>query len=390
MKCVRADVVFTGRAVERDRYLIFEGNLLRGLSPRPRGTQIGECAVMTPAFVDAHSHIAIHRHGHPAAESESNDHLDSILPLPDVLDSVQMDDAALREAVEWGTLYSCVLPGSANLISGLSAVIRHHAPFSTAALVGRAGIKGALGYNPMGAKERKGTRPSTRMGAMAVLRGRLLAVREKARKARLKGGKGRKADAELTAEEQILQELLTRKTRLRVHAHMTDDIAALLRLVDDFKLDVTVEHAMDVDRPAIFAELRKRGIPVIYGPVETSASKVELRHKSWRNARCLLDSGVRFGLMTDHPVTPSAQILQQTRYLLRAGLSKQGAIELITRTNAEILGIERLLGTLERGKWASFLCWNGDPFDLASHPTAVYCEGELLMPSVSSLGQRQR
>lgn len=378
MKCVRADVVYTGRTVERDRYLVFEDNLLRGVSPRPRGTQVGACAVLTPAFVDAHSHIAIHRHGHPAAESESNDHLDSILPLPDVLDSVQMDDAALQEAVDWGTLYSCVLPGSANLISGRSAVIRHHAPFSTAALIGRAGIKGALGYNPMGAKERKGTRPSTRMGAMAVLRGKLLAVRAKSRKAQPARGKGRGTAEDLTAEEQVLQELLLRKTRLRVHAHMTDDIVALLRLVDEFRLDVSVEHAMDVNRPEVFAELRKRGIAVIYGPVETSASKVELRHKSWRNARCLLESGVRFGLMSDHPVTQSGQILQQTRYLLRAGLSKQGAVELITRVNAELLGIERLLGTLERGKWASFICWNGDPFDLASHPVAVYGEGELL------------
>ncbi len=377
MKCVHAATVYTGHSVKRDQYLLFEGATLKGLSPRRQGTQVGECAVMTPAFIDAHSHIGIHRHGHPSAESESNDHLDSILPLPDVLDSVQMDDAAFREALEWGTLYSCVLPGSANLLSGRSAIIRHHAAFSTEALIGRAGIKAALGYNLMGARELKGTRPSTRMGALAVLRGRLRAVQAKARKVRARRG-GQRGNTDLTAEEQALQDVLARKTRLRVHAHKTDDIAALLRLVDEFMLDVSVEHAMDVNTPAIFVELRKRGIPVVFGPVETSAGKVELRNKNWRNARHLIESGVRFGLMTDHPVTPSGQILQQTRFLLRAGLGKQGALELITRVNADILGIGRFLGTLDRGKWASFLCWNGDPFDLATHPIAVYGEGQLL------------
>jgi imidazolonepropionase-like amidohydrolase len=59
-------------------------------------------------------------------------------------------------------------------------------------------------------------------------------------------------------------------------------------------------------------------------------------------------------------------------------LSKQQALELVTRKNAEILGIDDRLGTLEPGKWASFICWNGDPFDLASYPTAVYAEGRWL------------
>ena len=30
------------------------------------------------------------------------------------------------------------------------------------------------------------------------------------------------------------------------------------------------------------------------------------------------------------------------------------------------------------GKWASFTCWNGDPFDLTAYPVAVYGGGELL------------
>ncbi|MEF8824577.1 MAG: hypothetical protein V5B78_12340 [Desulfohalobiaceae bacterium] len=42
------------------------------------------------------------------------------------------------------------------------------------------------------------------------------------------------------------------------------------------------------------------------------------------------------------------------------------------------MGLQDVLGTLEQGKWASFICWNGDPFHLASYPVAVYGEGRLL------------
>jgi len=379
VQCIRAEQVFTGRELRGRVYLAFEGSRIVGLSAAPRGAVVDQCAVLTPALIDAHSHIGIHRFGEPAAEGESNESLDSILPLPDVLDSINMDDPAFAHSVAWGTVYSCVLPGSANLLSGQSAVVRHLAPDSSAALIARAGIKAALGYNPMAAQNRKGSRPSTRMGAVSLLRGKLRNLKAKLDRRTGRGGKAGKNAADgpsdLTAEDSILCDILRGRVRLRVHAHKIDDIAALLRLVDEFGLRVSVEHAMSVDRPEIFRELRRRRIPVVYGPVETSASKVELLHKDWRNARHLIESGVEFGLMTDHPVTPSWALLQQSRSLLRCGLSKDRALETVTRINAALLGMDDRLGTLDRGKWASFVCWNGDPFDLACHPVAVYAEG---------------
>ena len=94
-------------------------------------------------------------------------------------------------------------------------------------------------------------------------------------------------------------------------------------------------------------------------------------------------SGVQFGLMSDHPVTLARQLFLQTRWFLRSGMSGQQAIELVSSKNARILGIDDRLGTLEKGKWASFICWGGDPFDLASYPAAVYGEGNLLFSDPS-------
>lgn len=377
MNCVYGKMIYTGKSVLEDRYLVFEGKKISGLSKSPGGALLGKYPVITPAFIDAHSHIGMARAGEPNKEAESNDHLDSILPLPDALDSVQMDDPSFRDAVEMGVLYSCVLPGSGNILSGQSAVIRNYAKNSTDALIGRAGIKGAFGYNPMSTQDWKGQRPSTRMGAAAVLRKRLDEVLQKQEKRQNAKG-ARKGEILFSAEEKALLDLLSGKKVLRAHVHKIDDIAVLLRLVDEFGLKVTVEHAMDVHRPEILMALKKRRIPVVYGPIDAFAYKVELKHENWRNVRHLLESGVDFGLMTDHPVTPARQIFLQTRWFLRAGFSKQQAVELVSRKNAEILGIDDVLGCIEKGKWASFIGWNQDPFDLASFPVGVYGEGELL------------
>ena len=382
MNSIFGKTIYTGKSVVSDAHLVFNGRKIVGISKTTKGELLGKFSVLTPAFIDPHSHIGMARSGEPSRDGEANDHLDSILALNDALDSVQMDDKALADAVESGVLYSCVVPGSGNIIGGQSAVIRNYAPDSSRAFIGRAGLKAAFGYNPMSTRDWKGQRPTTRMGAIAILRARLLEVQRKDRQYRKAKG-GKKEEIIFTAEDRVLQNLLTGKDRLRAHVHKIDDIAALLRLVDEFKIAIAVEHASDVYRPDIFKELKKRKIPVVYGPIDSFAYKVELKHEDWRNIRHLLASRVQFGLMSDHPVTLARQLFLQTRWFVRAGMSKQQAIELVSRQNARILGIDEQLGTLARGKWASFICWNGDPFDLTNYPVAVYGEGDLLFCDAS-------
>jgi len=377
MNSIYAKKIYTGRKIVADAYVVFSGNRFAGVSHKAKGSVLGKFPIITPAFVDPHSHIGMARAGEPNDQSEANDQTDSILALVDALDSVQMDDSAFKDAVEMGVLYSCVVPGSGNIIGGKSAVVRNYAKNSTAALIARAGLKSAFGFNPMKTDMWKGRRPTTRMGAFSILRAKLDQVRQKITKhRRAKGSK--KKDILFSAEENVLKEVLAGKTRLRAHVHKIDDIAALLRLVDEFKIKIVVDHAVDVHEPEIFQELKRRRIPVVYGPMDCFAYKVELKHENWRNLRHLIESEVELGLMSDHPVTLARQLLLQTRWFMRAGFSKQDAIELISHKNARILGIDDRVGTIAKGKWASFICWNGDPFDLKNYPVAVYGEGELL------------
>ena len=377
MDAIFAKTIYTGKRIASNAHVIFNGQKIAGVSTSASGKLLGKYAVITPAFVDAHSHIGMARAGEPSDQGEANDQSESILALADALDSVQMDDSALQDAVEMGVLYSCVVPGSGNIIGGNSAVIRNYAPNSTDALIARAGLKSAFGFNPMKNHHWKGKRPTTRMGALAILRGKLDDVRQKFQKYR-SAKASKKHNIVFSAEEKVLQDILARKTCLRAHVHKIDDIAALLRLMDDYKIKIVVDHAMDVHDPKIFQELKRRKIPVVYGPIDSFAYKVELKHENWRNIRHLIASKVEFGLMSDHPVTLARQLLLQTRWFMRVGLSKQEAIELISRKNSRILGIDDRIGTLEKGKWASFICWNGDQFDLTTYPVAVYGEGELL------------
>jgi imidazolonepropionase-like amidohydrolase len=372
---LRGAVIYTGIGTVRDGYLNVEDATIADLGDQAQGESRGTYPVITPAFIDAHSHMGLIRAGEPSAEAEANEQMDTMLAHADVLDSIQMDDKGFQDSVESGVLYSCVLPGSGNIIGGNSAVIRNYAPHTNAALIRRSGIKAAFGYNPMSTREWQGQRPFTRMGALAILRARLREVQNKMAK---EEAKREEADVVYSAEEAVLKDILQGTERLRVHVHKADDIAALLRFVNEFGLDIVVEHTGDIHEAGVYEELAQRGIPVVYGPMDSLAYKVELKHDDWRNIRYLIDSGVEFGLMTDHPVILQKMLLFELRWFLRMGYSKEDALAIITQKNAKILGIDDVLGTLEPGKWASCVCWNGDPFSLESYPVAVYAEGKLV------------
>ncbi len=380
LKAIKADLLYTGRPGEvlRNAYLVWEGSkLLDVTQTRPEEAELLDFgpSVVTPAFIDGHSHIGMDRAGEPSSEGEANEKFDSVLPLVDALHSIYMDDVSFKESVEWGVLYSCVLPGSGNIIGGKAVVIRNYAPDIQEAFMKYAGIKAAFGYNPRSTTEWKGTRPYTRMGAVSILRKWLIKAKDALKL--VEGGK--KAPEEIEPELRGLFPVLKGEERLRVHVHKTDDVMGLLMIRKEFDLRITIEHAGDVHTYEAFRKIKDEGVPIIYGPIDAFSYKTELKHESWRNVEHLVKAKPFFGLMSDHPVTLQRNLYLQLRFFLRFGMSKSEAISIITKNNAEILGIGDALGTLERGKLASFVVWNGDPFELSSHPIYVVGEGKELL-----------
>ena len=153
MKIIKANTLFDGIYEKKNCFIGFEDDLIKFVNstkPNDNNAEIiaeGENIVVTPAFIDSHSHIGLVRAGEPSAEAEDNEHLDSIYPLANAIHSIYMDDPAFSDSIESGVLYSTVLPGSSNIIGGKSVLIRNFAKDIEEAYLKDIGIKIALGYN---------------------------------------------------------------------------------------------------------------------------------------------------------------------------------------------------------------------------------------------------
>ncbi len=373
MRFFKANMLYDGITSRKDVYVGFEGKEIKYVGPdKPDGENLGE-GVVTPAFIDSHSHIGMDRAGEPYLESEANEKFQAILPLARAIDSVYMDDEAFNGSVEAGILYSTVLPGSGNIMGGMGSLVRNYAKNVDEAFVKDIGVKMALGYNPRSTTEWKGERPSTRMGAIAMLREQLL----QARKTKALLDSGKKTIDEIDSKMEIFMKILSGEIRIMCHLHREDDALQLLKLSDTFGLKPIINHGIDFYRPEIFNLVREKGIPMVYGPLDSHPYKVELKHESWRNCKLVYDSGVKFSLMSDHPVILQRNLFLTVRHFMRFGATREECISYLTSRPAEILNLPDL-GKVEAGRKASLVLWNGDPFSLESYPVKVVGEGNLV------------
>lgn len=375
MKFVKATTLYNDGKVLKDIYIGFDKTITSIGTEKPQGEIVAE-GYVTPAFIDAHSHIGMVRAGEPSGEDESNEHMDSIYPLSNALHSVYMDDAAFRDSVENNVLYSVVLPGSGNPIGGKAVLLRNFGTNIKDAYVQDIGIKAALGYNPRSVKDWNGKRPSTRMGAIALLRERFI----KARKLISQLENDKKTEDEIEPLDEVFMKILKGEDKLMVHLHREDDAYVLMSMIDEFGFKAIVNHGMDFYRPEVLHDMKKRGISLIYGPLDSHPYKVELKHESWRNCKLIMDSGVRFCMMSDHPVILQRNLFLTMRHFMKFGMSREEAVSKLTVEPAEILGIKQL-GRIEKGFLASFTVWDKDPFEIDAQPRAVIAEGESVLES---------
>ncbi len=381
MQAVRGELVYTGgEEVLKGAFIVYdeERGIIRSITKeKPECEVIAEVEVITPAFIDAHSHIGMARAGEHPNERETNERMDPLVTLADAIDSVYMDDPSFKESIEHGVLYSCVLPGSGNLVGGKAVVIRNYASTIERAFIRYAGLKAALGFNPRSTTEWKGTRPFTRMGVAAMLREILMKARNEMKLVE----EGKKRIEEVEPKIAALFPVLRGKEKLRVHVHKMDDVITLFRIKREFNLNVVIDHACDIWTEEGFRRIKEEGVPIVYGPVDAFAYKTELKHESWRNVEKLVKVKPFFGLMTDHPVVLQRNLFLQLRFFRRFGMSRAECISVITSKNARILGLDDILGKLEPGKWASMILWNGDPFSLESYPIMAIAEGRVVYKS---------
>ncbi|HYF01602.1 MAG TPA: amidohydrolase family protein, partial [Planctomycetota bacterium] len=171
----------------------------------------------------------------------------------------------------------------------------------------------------------------------------------------------------------VVSEAHNYKVKVTGHARSTSSIKNAVRAGFD-----SLEHATFLDAEALDLLLERR-IPVVHAlrfeeasiergkefgmPQSVIDGHKETLEAGIDSARRLLEAGGRVGLGGDFGFAwnPHGEYAKEITFFVKTvGLSPLRALSCATKTGAEILGLEKEIGTLEAGKRADVLVVDGD------------------------------
>ena len=330
-----------------------------------------------PGFIDAHTHLGLWEDGMGYEGADGNEETDPITPQLNPIDGINPMDNTFKEAYQGGITSVCTTPGSANVMGGQCIAIKTFGRrIDNMVIKNPVASKIAFGENPKSCYGRDEKMPQTRMAIASLLRENLKKAEEYMEELELYMEHEDHDKPEYDIRLESLIPVLKGEIPFKVHAHRADDMFTAIRISKEFDIKLTLDHC--TEGHLIAEELLEEGYPVIVGPSLSERSKIELRNLTFDTAGILSNTGLNVSLTTDHPVIPVQYLPICAGIAVKHGMKKEDAIKAMTINPAITLGIDNKVGSIEIGKDADIVIWDGDPLEIQTNVLYTIINGKVV------------
>ena len=330
---------------------------------------------VTPGVIDIHSHLGDYPSPGVAAHQDGNEATSPTTPEVWVEHSVWPQDPGFSRALANGGVTSLqILPGSANLMGGRSVTLKNVPSRTVQGMKfpgAPYGFKMACGENPKRVYGNRGQMPSTRMGNFALSRATWLRAKAYA--------EGERKDRDLGME--TLAGVLDGEILVHNHCYRADEMALVLDMAKEMGYRAgTFHHA--VESYKIGDLLREAGVcSAVWA--DWYGFKMEAYDAIPENAALIHNAGACVVIHSDDEnliqrLNQEAAKAQASGRRMGIDIPDAEVIGWFTLNAARAMGIDSMTGSLEPGKMADVILWNGDPLSVYTRPEKVWIDGALL------------
>jgi imidazolonepropionase-like amidohydrolase len=345
--------------------------------PAPAGVTVidAQGKYVTPGIVDAHSHIAL--------DDDVNEATSPVTPQMMMKDAFNYQDKEIYRALAGGVTTSLLLHGSANMIGGQAVVIKHKYGATRDEMIfpnAPGSIKFASGENPKRVYGGRDQLPSTRMGNFAVQRQALVEAQDYMKEwdsynEKVKRGDKDAAPPKRDLKLEALADVLRGKLMVQIHCYRSDEMLTEMAMAKEFGYNLRAfHHAVEAYKVADQLAANNVGIA-------TWADWWGFKQEAWDaipwNAVIAMRKGVRVAIKSDSE-DYTRRLNQDAAKIMRyGGATEEEALKMITLNAAWIIGVDDRVGSIDVGKDADLVIWDGYPLSSYGVPEKVIIDGDV-------------
>lgn len=374
---VRGDIVYTmaGDAITDGVVLIRDGKIERVGSASgidiPSNYRVMTASVVTPGLIDAHSTVGLSGIYNQPHEQDQLDRSDAIQPELRAIDGYNPREELVAYLRDRGitTVHTGHGPGA--VVSGQTMVAKTHGNTIAEVLIdSTAAVAATLGPGV----SQNFDSPGTRSKGVAALRQALVRADEYRRKRNGVDSEERPA-RDLTLD--VLSDVLDGRIPLLVTAQRATEIMTALRLAEEFGFRLILDGASEAY--LVMDEIQRAGVPVIVHPsmVRTTG---EFTNASLETAAKLREAGIPIAFQSGYEayVPKTRVVLFEAAIAAANGMTMEDALATLTIDAARLLQLNDRIGSLEAGKDADVVLFDGDPLEYTTHVCGVIIDGEVV------------
>lgn len=372
---IKAETVYTvsGNPITNGIVLVKNGKIEAvgtGLSI-PAGYKVYETKVVTPGLVDARSLVGISGALNIPTDQDQLEKSSPIQPDLRAIDAYNPNEVLVKVIRDYGVTTIHTGHGIGALVSGQTMIAKT-----------KAGNVETVTINPLcmmamtlgPSVERNFTSPGTSAKQVAMIRSELLKAQTYQKKRADKDSTKRPAK---DLKMEVLSQLLSGEIKALITANSSKDIMSAIRLAKEFNFKLVLDGAAEAY--LLIPEIKNAKAEIVLHATmaRNSGDMINMNRES---AAILTAAGIPVSIETGFEgYVPKTRILLfEAALAITNGLSFNDALKCVTLNPSRLLGIEKRVGSIEKGKDADLVLYNGDPFEYLSKVCMVMIDGEVV------------
>jgi len=369
---IKAETIYTvsGSPIRNGIVLVKDGkieNVGTGLSI-PEGYKIFETKVLSPGLVDARTLVGISGSLNIPTDQDQLDKTSPIQPDLRAIDAYNPEEKLVKVVRDYGITTIHTGHGVGALVSGQTMIAKTKVgTVETVVLQPLSMLAMTLGPSVSS----NFTSPGTKAKQVAMIRTEFIKAQSYQEK-QTENDTTKRPAADLKMD--ALVKLLNGEIKALITANSSNDIMSAIRLAKEFNFKLVINGAAEAYRLIPEIKAAKAEIVLHATMARNGGDMVNMNRES---AAILTAAGIPVSIESGFEayVPKTRIILFEAGQAMAHGLSFNEALKTITLNPARLLGIEKRVGSIEKGKDADLVLYNGDPFEYLTKVCVVIIDG---------------